>query len=179
MFEKRISGALVYSGNFLKVQKDTIETSKGVVATREFIRHPGASLVIPILASGDLVMMNQYRYAPGRAYLEFPAGKLDPGETPEQTALRELQEEVQYTAKKLRKLTQIDPCIGYSDEVIHLFVAEGLSVFVAQSDPDEVIEPLTLSPRALRERLFQHEIPDVKTQVAAWWYLREAGLLGE
>jgi len=169
--EKKISGSVVYSGSFLKVEKDEVLTAKGHLASREFITHPGASLIIPVKADGNLLMIKQFRYSMGQVYFEFPAGKLDPGEKPEAAALRELQEEIQMTSTNLKFLTTIHPCIGYSNEMIHLFLAQNLSPFAAKPDDDEDIEVITLRPAELRQKLKSHQLPDVKTQIAAWWYL--------
>lgn len=170
--EIQLSTQSVFSGSFLKVFQDKIQTSSGHQSVREFIHHPGASLVVPVLPNGNLLAIRQFRYPLQRIFIEFPAGKMDPGETPEQTAIRELEEEVSHTSKNLKKLTEIHPAIGYADEVIHLFTANNLIKIKASKDVDESIESIEISVDKLKKMIWNHEITDVKTQIAAFWYFR-------
>ena len=115
--------------------------------TREFVVHPGAVLVVPVLPDGSLVAVRQFRYPVGEVFLEFPAGRIDPGETALATARRELAEEAGYTAASFTPLGRIHSVVGYSDEAIDFFIAEGLTFVGAQPDVGEFLEIVTLSRR--------------------------------
>lgn len=173
MIEKKLSSKVVFAGSFLKVRRDEVELSNGNLATREYIQHPGAALILPVLNNGNLVLIRQYRYPLHRNFLEFPAGKIDPGESPEQTARRELSEEVGYRPGQLQKLSEIHPGIGYTDEIIHLFLATDLIKTERHPDPDEILEVSELSIPELLRLVWQHQLTDVKTQIALFWYLRK------
>lgn len=169
--EKTLSTQIVHKG-FLEIHKDTVELPDGKTTTREFIRHPGAAMVIPVLPNGNLLMIEQYRHAVGKIFLEFPAGKKDPGETAEQTAHRELGEEIGLNAGKLTHLTSIHPVIGYSNEVIDLFVAHELSPTQQNHQDDEFLILKELSVAEVEKKLLAGELTDVKTQIGFFWYLR-------
>ncbi|MGZ3805735.1 MAG: NUDIX domain-containing protein, partial [Pseudobdellovibrionaceae bacterium] len=125
--EKKIKSDVVYEGSFLKVLKDEVEFPNGRKGTREYIPHPGAAMIIPVTDKGQLVMIRQYRYAVQSVFIEFPAGKMDPGEDSLQTAKRELEEEAGLQANQLRHLTTIHPVIGYSNEKIEIYLATQLT----------------------------------------------------
>ncbi len=169
--ERTLSTQIVHKG-FLEIHKDTVELPDGKTTTREFIRHPGAAMVIPVLPNGNLLMIEQYRHAVGKIFLEFPAGKKDPGETAEQTAHRELAEEIGYKAGKLTYLTSIHPVIGYSNEIIDLFVAHELSPAPQNHQDDEFLILKELSIVEVEKKLMANELTDVKTQIGFFWYLR-------
>ncbi len=169
--ENSISSQKVFQGRFLSVWRDEVVLQNGVWSFREYIRHPGASLVVPVLPNGNLLMIRQYRHSMQKSYLEFPAGKRDPGEDFLQTAYRELEEEVGYCAGKMEFLTDIHPGIGYTDEVIRLFVATDLIEGQMHLDPDEILEKEEVTPKELEHLLWSHQLLDVKTQIAASWYL--------
>ncbi len=169
MNEKTLNSKLVFEGTFLKVIRDKVRTADGFEKNIEYIRHPGAALIIPLKANGKVVMEKQYRHPLNRVFLEFPAGKIDQGESTLQTAKRELEEETGYTAKKWTFLTTIHPVIGYSDEKIDLFLAEDLISGKADLDPGEKVELIELTPEQLMEKVLLGEVSDVKTQIAAFW----------
>lgn len=158
------------SPKFLKLQTDSVVLSNSMKVTREFIRHPGASLIIPELKKGELLFVKQFRYPLKKIFLEFPAGKIDGGETSLQTAQRELREEVGYEAKAFKFITSIHPVIGYGDEVIHLYLAQGLSYVGDSPDEGEFLIPVKLSLTEAMEKIKKHKITDVKTQIALFWY---------
>ena len=108
---------MVYEGRFLKVRKDVARMPDGSTNTREFIMHPGAAAMVPIDADGRILIERQFRYGPGRVYVEIPAGKKDPGETSLETAKRELVEETGYRARRWVHLTRIHPAIGFACEI--------------------------------------------------------------
>lgn len=173
MKEKILTTELVFQGKFLKVWRDQVELPNGHQSFREYIKHPGAAMVIPRLKNGKFLMVYQYRHAVQRTFLEFPAGKTDPGENTETTAARELQEEVGYRPGKLTFVTHIHPVIGYSNEKIDIFLAEDLEPAQRHQDPDELLEMVELSLEEIEEKLWNHEITDVKTQIGVFWILRE------
>ena len=135
LIEKKVSSEAIFDGVLLHVKRDTVTLPNGKEATREWIKHPGASSVIPILPDGRIILVRQYRYP-----IEVPAGKLDaPDEDPLVCAERELSEETGYTAKKITKLTTIATTVGFSNEKIHLYAAEGLTAGKQHTDEDEFI----------------------------------------
>lgn len=137
--EKRISSSRIYEGAILNVRRDEVTAVKGH-AYREIIEHNGAVAIVPLKDNGDIVMVEQYRYACGSKVLELPAGKIDKGETdPEQVAIRELREETGYTAEKTIYLGKINTSVAYSEEVIHIFAMTGLKEGSQELDDDEAI----------------------------------------
>ncbi|MBL7543506.1 MAG: NUDIX hydrolase [Bdellovibrionaceae bacterium] len=158
------------SAKFLKMQIDEVQLSDGSTAIREYIRHPGAALIIPEIKKGQILFVKQYRYPVKQIFLEFPAGKIDRGEAPLNTAHRELKEEVGYVAKKMRYVTSIHPVIGYGDEVIHIYLAQGLTFVGASPDEGEFLVPQKMSLQTAMEKTKRHKITDVKTQIALFWY---------
>ncbi len=175
LIEKVLSTELVFTGRFLKIWRDDVELPNGHRSFREYLKHPGAAMVIPQLPNGKFLMIYQYRHSVGQVFLEFPAGKTDRGETTEQTAARELQEEVGYKPGKLTKLTHIHPVIGYSNEKIDIYLAENLTAAPAMQDPDEVLELVEMTADEIVERIWKNEVTDVKTQIGAFWLLRHLG----
>jgi ADP-ribose diphosphatase len=136
----RISTKPVYRGKILHVDYDVVELPGGKRAELEIIRHPGASAVVPLHLDGTISLIRQYRYAADGFILEVPAGKLDPGESPESCALREIVEEAGVRAAKLHPLGWIFTTPGFTDEKIHLFAATELAPATQSLDEDEVIE---------------------------------------
>lgn len=155
---------------YLKLQTDTVSLSDSTKVTRQFVRHPGAALIIPEIKKGELLFIKQFRYPLKKIFLEFPAGKIDQGEDVLKTAHRELREEVGYEAKKMTYITPIHPVIGYADEVIHIFLAQGLTYVGASPDEGEFLIPVKLSLKAALDKVKSHKMTDVKTQIALLWY---------
>jgi len=118
LVETRIASDIAFAGKLLEVRSDRVKLPNGGTGTREFVVHPGAVLIVPVLDDGRFVLERQYRYPVSRVMLEFPAGKIDAGETPLATAQRELEEEAGYRAAKWKSLGTIHPEIGYSTEFI-------------------------------------------------------------
>ena len=162
----------VFDGMLLHIRRDTVRLPDGSLAAREFVVHPGAALVVPVLPDGNLVAVRQFRYPVGAVFLEFPAGKIDPGETALSTARRELTEEAGYTATSFTPLGRIHSVVGYSDEAIDFFLAEGLEFVGARPEPGEFLECVTISPSAMLEALDNGEITDSKTVAALFLYTR-------
>ncbi len=154
-------------GVLLQAFRDTVTLPDGEESVREWIRHPGAAAVVPLFPDGTTLLLRQYRYAPGREFVEVPAGKLDrEGEPPEDVARRELAEEAGFTAATLTPLGPTYPCIGYSDEVIHLFLAEDLAPAEAEVEDDEFVEPFRLPFDEAVTMAHRGEILDTKSAVA-------------
>lgn len=169
--EKKNSSVRVYDG-FLQIYKDNVTLPDGGTATREYVLHPGAAMVIPVLENGHFLMIEQYRHAVGEIFLEFPAGKRDPGEDSSQTAKRELAEEVGLSAGQLHFLTKIHPAIGISNEFIDLFVATDLKPVVQNHQEDEFLILKEVSVSELEKKVFSGQVTDVKTQIGFFWYLK-------
>eukprot|EP01137_Pigoraptor_chileana_P025120 Opistho-2@94115 len=138
--EERIESSSVYEGHFLKVKRDRVRLPDGREAAREYIVHPGAVMIIPLLDDGRLLMERQYRYPMARVMLEFPAGKLDAGEAPLVCAQRELLEETGYSAREWAYAGLLHNAIAYSDEGIHILFARGLSSGERQLDEGEFLD---------------------------------------
>jgi ADP-ribose pyrophosphatase len=177
LIETTVASIVSYEGKFLKVIQDQVQLPNKTLGLREYIRHPGASLTIPLLPNGRLVMIEQYRHAMKKVFLEFPAGKKDPSETFEKTARRELAEETGYNCNRLEFLTTIHPVIGYSDEEIQIFLAEDLTKNEKNLDHDEFVNVVELTTSELTERVRAGTVSDVKTQIAYFWL--EKHLRGE
>jgi ADP-ribose diphosphatase len=165
----KVSSRRVYSGRIISVDVDQVRFPNGTIGELEMVRHPGASAVVPLLDGGKdprVLLIRQYRYAADGYVYEIPAGRLDPGETPESCASRELREETGYTAASFRQLTTIYTTPGFTDERIHLFVAEGLRFGSSEREVDEFLE---LHPVPLSEAVAMiqsGQIVDGKTSVA-------------
>ena len=142
MSETQITTQTVFHGNLLHVMSDTVRLPNGHEATREYILHPGAAMIIALADDKTLVLERQYRYPLGRHFIELPAGKIDPGEDPLDTAKRELREECGYKAAEWRHLTTLHPCIAYANERIELYLARKLTAVGRQLDEDEFLEVL-------------------------------------
>ncbi len=164
--EHKLDGETVFDGRLLKVQKDTVRLPDGNTATREHIIHPGAVMILPVLASGHLVMERQFRYPLGRDVIEFPAGKIDAGESPLESAKRELLEETGHAAARWEFMASIHVAIAYSNERIDLFMARELTRHAAKLDDEEFLEILEVPPSRAFEWLRAGVITDAKTVVA-------------
>jgi len=175
--EETLSSEQVFDGCLLKVFSDRVRVPDGHETVREYVRHPGAVVIIAVLDNGKLLFERQFRYPLRRIFLEMPAGKIDPGEHILDTARRELREETGYKAKLWRHLGTMHPVIGYADERIEIFWAQGLSFIGAELDQGEVLEvsEMTMADALLAVR--DGEITDAKTITALMW--AEKTLSGE
>lgn len=167
LIEKKISSENVFDGVLLHVKKDEVELPNGHRATREWIKHQGASSVIPILPDNQIILVRQYRYPIGQVTLEVPAGKLDsPDEDPLVCAKRELSEETGYTAGKIWKLTTIATTVGFTNEVIHLYAATDLISGKQHPDEDEFINAVKIPLTAAMQLVETGKIIDSKTIIS-------------
>jgi len=167
--ETRLSGEEVYRGSFFRLNRDAVRLPDGTQAVREYIRHPGAVLILPLLPGGRVLLERQYRYPLARAFIELPAGKKEPGEEPLVTAKRELLEETGYVAAEWTRLGVIHNAIGYSDEGIELYVAEGLEKRSANLDAGEFLEVFETSLEEAIAMVRDGRITDAKTVAALLW----------
>ena len=166
LVEKKISSENVFDGVLLHVRKDEVELPNGHRSTREWIKHPGASSVIPLLPDNQIILVKQYRYPMGCVTLEVPAGKLDGDEDPIICAERELSEETGYTAEKIWKLTTIATTVGFSNEVIHLYAATNLTAGKQHPDEDEFINTVKIPLTAAVQMVESGKIIDCKSIIS-------------
>jgi len=160
----------MYKGKLLEVRLDRVRLPNGHESTREYVVHQGAVVIIALLDSGELLFERQYRYPLHQAFLELPAGKIDPGEEILRTGQRELLEETGYSATEWRYLGVMHPCIGYSNERIEIFLARGLQRESGQQlDHGEFLDVLTLSLEDALDAVRQGQITDAKTITALFW----------
>jgi len=167
--ETRVDGELAYDGNFLKVSRDRVKLPDGKITQREFIRHPGAVVILALFDDGRVLLERQYRYPNDQVFIEFPAGKIDPGEESLACAKRELEEETGYTATDWHYVSTIHNAIAYSDEHLDLFLARGLTAGDAKLDDGEFLETFTATLPEMLEMVRRGEITDVKTVIGTFW----------
>lgn len=142
--ETLVSSETVFDGRLLHVRRDTVQLPGGGQAVREYIRHPGAAMIIAQPDPDTIILERQFRYPLARHFIELPAGKIDPGEAALATAQRELREECGYAAAEWRHLATLHPCIGYADERIELYLARGLTHVGSAPDEGEFIEVMAV-----------------------------------
>lgn len=162
--EQRIDGKTVFAGRILDLEVDRVQLPNGGEAFREVVRHPGAVVVLPLLADGRVVFVRQHRYPTGDVLLELPAGKLDPGEQPAVCAARELEEETGWRAGEIEDLGWFYTTPGFSDEVLHAFLARGLEAASDHTpDQDEAIEIVAWTVAQALDACRDGRIRDSKT----------------
>jgi len=164
--EKTLSSETIYKGKILEMRVDCVSLPSGETSIREFVLHPGAVSVLPFLGDGRVVMVRQFRYPVGESLLEIPAGRLEPGEDPEETVRREMIEEIGYRAGELKHVSTFYTTPGYTNEVMHLFFAFELEKMEAQPEQDEILKIETMSLEDSLERIQKGEIKDGKTIAA-------------
>lgn len=167
--EHTLDSRTVYRGRLLHVVEDAVRLPDGRTATREYIRHPGAVMVVPFTERGDVVLVRQFRYALKRHFIEIPAGKIEPGEAPLMTGRRELREECGIEAASWHHLTTVQPCVGYSDEHIELYVARELTRVASSPAEGEFIETLELGLDEAMAWVREGRITEVKTLIGLMW----------
>ncbi|MFA1821612.1 NUDIX hydrolase [Virgibacillus oceani] len=166
--EKTITTEKIYDGKIIDVQIDEVELSNGKKAKRELVSHPGAVAVIPITKDNKIVLVEQYRKPLEKSIIEIPAGKVEKGEQPELTALRELEEETGYTARELSFVTSFYTSPGFADELMQIFITDELEQLESpvEKDEDEFIEVLELSLDEAKQLVEEKRIHDAKTNYA-------------
>jgi ADP-ribose pyrophosphatase len=167
--EQQLTTRLVYDGRLLKVREDSVLLPDGKTARREYVQHPGAVIIIPLLDDQTVIMEHQFRYALGRHFYELPAGKIEPGEDPLATAKRELKEECGYEARSWRHLATLHPCVGYSDERFELYVARELTHVGHARDDGEFLEVVPMAIDEALRRIKSGGITDVKAVAGLAW----------
>lgn len=168
--EKTLRSKVIFRGRILTLRQDEVELPNGRTSSREILLHPGAVAVVPLLSPKEIILIRQFRKALEKVIYEIPAGTLEPGEDPISCAQRELGEEIGYRATKLTPLLSFYPAPGYCNELIHLFLAEGLKKTVRRPESDEQIEPVTATAEEVQQWIRRGEIQDSKTLIgiAAW-----------
>lgn len=173
LIEERLSGQEVYKGRLLHAFCDTVQLPDGSQTTREYVVHPGAVMIVPLLhdkhGTLQVVLERQYRYPLGQVMIEFPAGKLDPDESSWACAQRELLEETGYRANEWARAGRLHPLISYSTEFIDIWFARGLSAGQSQLDQGEFLETFSASPAQLLAWCRDGQVTDAKTLTAALW----------
>jgi len=165
--ERTLKSSVVFRGPFFLLREHSVRGEQGREATRIVLEHPGAACAVPILADGRLVLVRQYRKAVEEFTLEFPAGKLESNESPEQCLERELVEEIGYRPGSLEKLGSFHPAFGYSNEIIHLFVARLLEPVPRRGGDELYLEPCLFGFAEILRMIDDGRIRDGKTVIAA------------
>lgn len=167
--EHCISSETIASGGMLDVKRDQVRLPSGHISQREYVTHPGAVVIVPVLPNGNIIFERQFRYPLHQVFIELPAGKIDTGEDVLVTGQRELWEETGYSASDWVRLGHQHPCIGYSNEVIHMYLARDLIAGKHQRDADESMEVFELSFADCMKMINAGEITDGKTIVALFF----------
>jgi len=171
--EIKLSSQELLKGRFLHAFSDSVQLPNGQVATREYVVHPGAVMVVPMLqdelGNWRVVLERQFRYPVKRVMIEFPAGKLDPGETSLACAQRELMEETGYRAAEWARAGMLHPVISYSTEFIDIWFARRLTAGERQLDEGEFLEVFTATPAELLQWCMSGQVTDGKTLAGALW----------
>lgn len=169
LVETRIASVEILKGKFLHAMRDTVGLPDGTQATREYVIHPGAVMIVAQCDDGSLVLERQYRYPVQAVMLEFPAGKLDPGEDSLACAQRELLEETGYTAREWARAGVLHPVISYSTEFIDIWFARGLTPGPRKLDAGEFLDVFTATPDELLAWCAGGQVTDAKTLTGALW----------
>lgn len=164
--EKTIETKTIYEGKIIEVHVESVQLPNGKEGMREVVKHPGAVAVIPKMDDGKYLFVRQFRKPLDRTIVEIPAGKLEKGEDPKETAKRELYEETGYTCQQLNHIISFYTSPGFANEIIHLYEASNLTEGVQQTDEDEFVDVLKLTLDEAQELVEQQQIIDAKTAYA-------------
>lgn len=171
VIETRTAGQTVFAGKLLSVSVDQVRREDGREAQREVVHHPGAVAILPVHADGSVTLVRQFRYAAGRHLLEVPAGTREPGEAPEVTAVRELQEETGFRATTVEFTQRFYISPGWCDEQLYIYRASGLTAGEMAQEDDEAIEIVQVPAADLQAHIARGDIADAKTIVAVLHHL--------
>lgn len=174
LVEEKMASMELFKGRHLHAFCDTVRLPDGGMASREYVVHPGAVMIIPLLAQGSsgavqVVLERQYRYPVQNIMIEFPAGKLDPGEDVLACAKRELLEETGYSARQWARAGMLHPVISYSTEFIEIWFARNLSLGQRRLDAGEFLDVFTATPTELLQWCRDGSVTDAKTLTGALW----------
>ena len=167
--EKSIFSENIFKGKLLDVRKDKVTLPNNKIGFREWINHPGAACIIPLLSENKIILVKQYRYPIKEETIEIPAGKIDLDEDPKKCAYRELEEETGYKAKKLTLLTSFYPAIGFANEKIWIYLAKNLVKSNSNTDKDEFVETISVDLNIALDMVAQGMIKDSKTIIGLMW----------
>jgi nudix-type nucleoside diphosphatase (YffH/AdpP family) len=156
----------IYRGKVLELSLSKFQSAAKGEVTLEIVHHSGGAGAIPLFDDGTIALVRQWRYPIGRYSLEIAAGRIEPGRTPEETAARELEEELGYRAQKLSKIAEFNVAPGYCQERIHIYLATGLEESAQNLDEDEEIEVVRLTLADALARIRSGEIDDAKSIIA-------------
>jgi ADP-ribose pyrophosphatase len=168
---KILKSEMVFQGKVFGVRRDQVWEPGGLLATREVITHPGSVVVLPLLADGKVVMIQQYRHATGQYLWELVAGRIDEGETVKEAAARELKEETGYQAKRFSEFLEVFPTPGFLEERMHLLLAEGLTAGKAEPEADEKIISHAYGVEELKRMMKTGKLRDGKSIAGILYYL--------
>jgi ADP-ribose pyrophosphatase len=177
--DARLATRRLHHGRIIDLDVDTVRFPDGSTAEMDIIRHPGASAIVPFVTSPherdpEVLLLRQYRYAAGGYLWEVPAGRLDAGETPHACAVRELREETGCVAERVQHLYTMFTTPGFTDEIIHVFAASGLTQGVTSHESDEFMEVVPMALSDALDRIRVGEIKDAKTALAILYAARFA-----
>ena len=176
--EKTLETQMIYEGAILNLRRDKVTVMEGT-SYREIVEHNGGAVIAAVKNDGHMIMVKQFRKPAERVMLEVPAGKIDPGEDALTAACRELKEETGYTAGHVEKLTQMYPSVGYSQEILHLFLCTQLEAGETDFDENEAIDIEEYDIDELAAMVMNGQIQDGKSQIAILMVkqLKDAGQL--
>lgn len=174
--EKTISSELVFEGKIFNIRRDKVLAVSERIAYRDILVHGGASVIIPVNENGKIIMVRQWRQALNRQVLELPAGKVDPGETFKEAAIRELKEETGYTANTVEYLFKMAPSGGYSSEILEFYICKNLVKGETDFDDTEDLDIIEVSPGQAEELIMSDRILDSKA-IAGILFAKNAGII--
>lgn len=168
-----LSREIIYQGRIINVFKDKMQLPTGAIIHRELVSHVGGVAILPVLDEETYVFVRQFRFGKDELMLEIPAGIIDPGEEPLETAKRELEEEIGFRANTVKYLTTMYPTPGYCDEELHIYIGNDLSKTKQNLDEHEILDVVKIPKVQARQMVFNGEIKDSKTIIAVLWDMKK------